>query len=169
MYSTGRNTFLTRRCDTLLHLTVALFCIQMNDLYATTLLGDKSIHPAHINNLYNTIFWALVQQGGKTAAEAHATLRGTASAAKHEMLFQQFNINYNDISDRYKRGSVLVRVPRDAPEIASKTSTGHTVTEQVSTDEPAGGKKRARAMVEVLHCDIVRDEFWKARSYILAG
>ncbi|KAI5990246.1 tRNAHis guanylyltransferase-domain-containing protein [Pisolithus albus] len=133
----------------------------------------------HINNLYNTIFWALVQQGGKTAAEAHATLRGTASAAKHEMLFQQFNINYNDISDRYKRGSVLVRVvravphhparPRDAPEIASKTSTGHTVTEQVSTDEPAGGKKRARAMVEVLHCDIVRDEFWKARSYILAG
>lgn len=124
----------------------------------------------HINNLYNTVFWALVQQGGKTTAEAHATLSGTASAAKHEMLFQQFNINYNDISARYKRGSVLVQVPQDAPEVASKTSTGHTVSEQVSSGESAGGKKKkARTMVEVLHCDIIRDEFWKARSYVLAG
>ncbi|KAI6122343.1 Thg1 C terminal domain-containing protein [Pisolithus croceorrhizus] len=124
----------------------------------------------HINNLYNTVFWALVQQGGKTAAEAHATLRGTVSATKHEMLFQQFNINYNDISTRYKRGSVLVQVPEDVPEIASETSTGHTVTQQMSSEESSGGKKkRARTMVEVLHCDIIRDEFWKARSYILAG
>lgn len=30
---------------------------------------------AHINNLYNTIFWALVQQGGKTTTDAHAALR----------------------------------------------------------------------------------------------
>lgn len=29
----------------------------------------------HINNLYNTTFWALVQQGGQTTTEAHATLR----------------------------------------------------------------------------------------------
>ena len=30
---------------------------------------------AHINNLYNTAFWSLVQQGGQTTTEAHATLR----------------------------------------------------------------------------------------------
>jgi hypothetical protein len=30
---------------------------------------------AHINNLYNTVFWALVQQGGQTTKEAHETLR----------------------------------------------------------------------------------------------
>ncbi|KAF9483189.1 tRNAHis guanylyltransferase [Pholiota conissans] len=29
----------------------------------------------HINNLYNTTFWALVQQGGETTTEAHATLK----------------------------------------------------------------------------------------------
>ncbi|KAG7562783.1 hypothetical protein FFLO_01738 [Filobasidium floriforme] len=28
----------------------------------------------HINNLYNTTFWALVQQGGQSTAEAHKTL-----------------------------------------------------------------------------------------------
>lgn len=32
-------------------------------------------HEAHINNLYNTIFWALVMQGGETTTQAHATLR----------------------------------------------------------------------------------------------
>jgi tRNA(His) guanylyltransferase len=31
--------------------------------------------PAHINNLYNTVFWALVQQGGETTTQANATLR----------------------------------------------------------------------------------------------
>jgi tRNA(His) 5'-end guanylyltransferase len=30
---------------------------------------------AHINNLYNTTFWSLVQQGGQTTTKAHATLR----------------------------------------------------------------------------------------------
>ncbi len=33
---------------------------------------------AHINNLYNTTFWALVQQGGQTTAEAHTTLKVSA-------------------------------------------------------------------------------------------
>jgi tRNA(His) guanylyltransferase len=30
---------------------------------------------AHINNLYNTAFWALVQQGGQTKKDAHESLR----------------------------------------------------------------------------------------------
>jgi tRNA(His) guanylyltransferase len=30
---------------------------------------------AHVNNLYNTVFWALVQQGGLSTTEAHARLR----------------------------------------------------------------------------------------------
>lgn len=34
---------------------------------------------AHINNLYNTAFWALVQQGGQTTTQAHATLRVSSS------------------------------------------------------------------------------------------
>jgi hypothetical protein len=30
---------------------------------------------AHINNLYNTAFWALVQEGKQTTAQAHEALR----------------------------------------------------------------------------------------------
>ena len=43
-------------------------------LRRTGLETDSSIE-AHINNLYNTTFWALVQQGGQTMTEAHSTLR----------------------------------------------------------------------------------------------
>eukprot|EP00955_Chlamydomonas_euryale_P009499 101406-Chlamydomonas_euryale.AAC.9 len=31
----------------------------------------------HINNQYNTCFWALVQQGSRTPAQAQAELKGT--------------------------------------------------------------------------------------------
>ncbi|KIM53013.1 hypothetical protein SCLCIDRAFT_18061 [Scleroderma citrinum Foug A] len=96
----------------------------------------------HINNLYNTVFWALVQQGGKTTTEAHATLRGTVSATKHEILFKEFNMNYNDVSPRFKKGSIIIRQVR-------------------------GGK--AKTHVAVLHCDIIGDEFWAERPYILAS
>ena len=83
---------------------------------------------AHINNLYNTVFWALVLKGGQNTTEAHATLRvrgmhqvclaatdtyelvqGTVSAQKHEMLFSRFDINYNELPARFRKGSVLVR------------------------------------------------------------
>ena len=84
---------------------------------------------AHINNLYNTVFWALVLKGGQSTTEAHATLRvrracgrivaisdvhvrleqGTVSSQKHEMLFSRFGINYNELPARFRKGSVLVR------------------------------------------------------------
>jgi tRNA(His) guanylyltransferase len=82
---------------------------------------------AHINNLYNTAFWALVQQAGQTTTEAHDTLRvcsesewpplcslvcfsqGTVSSQKHEILFSRFAINYNALPSRFRKGSVLVR------------------------------------------------------------
>src|SRR5258708_39591396 len=34
---------------------------------------------AHINNLYNTAFWALVQRGGQTKKDAHESLRVPAA------------------------------------------------------------------------------------------
>ena len=49
----------------------------------------------HINNLYNTTFWALVNKGKMTTAEAHERLKGTHSKDKHEILHSEFDINYN--------------------------------------------------------------------------
>ena len=79
---------------------------------------------AHINNLYNTCFWALVQQGEQTVSQAHETLRvryfnpirltsllslhwqGTVSGQKNELLHSRFGINYNSLPERYRKGSV---------------------------------------------------------------
>ena len=36
-------------------------------------------------------------------------LQGTVSSTKHEILFSRFGINYNEISQRFKKGSVIVR------------------------------------------------------------
>jgi tRNA(His) guanylyltransferase len=45
---------------------------------------------------YNTVFWALVQQGGLSNREAQEKLKGTFSNDKNEILFSQFGINYNN-------------------------------------------------------------------------
>ncbi|PPQ95442.1 hypothetical protein CVT26_008461 [Gymnopilus dilepis] len=73
----------------------------------------------HINNLYNTTFWALVQDGGQSTTEAHATLRGTFSKDKNEILYSRFGINYNRIDARFRKGSVLFRT-----EIPSEEAVG---------------------------------------------
>lgn len=71
----------------------------------------------HINNLYNTTFWALVQQGGMTQQDAHKRLKGTFSKDKNEILFSQFGINYNDVEEIYKRGTIFIRTTLSPAEV----------------------------------------------------
>ena len=70
-------------------------------------MSDESA--GHINNLYNTTFWTLVQQGGMGAREAEQRLSGTYSADKNEILFKEFGINYNNEPECFKKGTVLYR------------------------------------------------------------
>lgn len=81
---------------------------------------------AHINNLYNTVFWALIQQGGMTAQEAHKTLSGTVSSEKNEILFSRYGINYNTLAPIYKRGSIILWEPpaEEAGSAADAQATG---------------------------------------------
>ncbi|KAG1736562.1 Thg1 C terminal domain-containing protein [Suillus lakei] len=163
----------------------------------------------HINNLYNTTFWALVQKGGQTTTEAHATLRGTVSATKHEMLFSRFGINYNEISQRFKKGSVIVReiVPPESsdkgedpepPVLLARSGVKQERDECSSMSDPSTNmpsqsqsmgeadetppvdpprQKRSKAKkknklettVNVLHCDIIGDDFWLARPHLLGN
>jgi len=67
----------------------------------------------HINNLYNTTFWALVQQGGMSAQAAEKALSGTYSNDKHELLFKRFGVNYNNEEEIWKKGSVIFRDMRE--------------------------------------------------------
>ncbi len=62
----------------------------------------------HVNNLYNTVFWALVK-AGNSEKEAHQRLKGTTSAQKNQILFEEFGINYNNEPEMFKKGTVLVK------------------------------------------------------------
>jgi len=63
----------------------------------------------HINNLYNTTFWSMVQQGGQSPTEAELELKGSLSKDKNEILFSRFGINYNNEPEVYKKGTVIYR------------------------------------------------------------
>ncbi|KAI7835414.1 hypothetical protein COHA_010688 [Chlorella ohadii] len=105
----------------------------------------------HVNNLYNTCFWALVKSG-QTTTEAHAQLRGTLSDYKNELLFSQFGLNYSTLPERFRKGSVVVR---QRVMHVKTTADGRT-------------KEKERLEPCVLHCDIIRDAFWKERPHLMA-
>ncbi|XP_041968190.1 probable tRNA(His) guanylyltransferase isoform X2 [Aricia agestis] len=98
----------------------------------------------HINNLYNTTFWALVQQGNLTPVLAEKRLCGTVSSDKNEILFKEFNINYNNELPIYKRGTLMLR-------------------KNVSNEDE---NKYANVIVDV-HDDMLKDNYWKDHSTLL--
>ncbi|KPI93739.1 putative tRNA(His) guanylyltransferase [Papilio xuthus] len=115
----------------------------------------------HINNLYNTTFWTLVQEGKLSPTQAsfncyvitlnkghsfnfyilfqaEKRLCGTVSADKNEILFKEFNINYNNELEIFKRGTLLFR-------------------KNINIDE---SNKCSTVIVDV-HDDMLKDSFWK--------
>lgn len=103
----------------------------------------------HINNLYNTTFWTLVQQGGLTRKEAEEKIRYTVAAEKNEILFSQFGINYNKEHEQFRKGTFIIK------------EKIHKQLITVQGDEvPVNG-------LYVLHNDIISNKFWKINPHIL--
>ena len=97
----------------------------------------------HINNLYNTCFWNLVQSGS-SLLEAEATLKVTDSAAKNELLFSKFQINYNNLPAMHRKGSILIR---------NKYIEEHCA--------PNGRKFMKEGFkIELVHEDLISLSFW---------
>ncbi|KAJ5162567.1 uncharacterized protein N7500_004397 [Penicillium coprophilum] len=127
----------------------------------------------HINNLYNTTFWTMVLQGGMSNTDAEQELKGTVSADKNEILFKRFGINYNNELEIYKKGTVLYR----QYELEEPNSTKSPADEESPMVEPKQSrsqqdkmrKLRRKAQVVVDHVDIIKDEFWEKRPWILSG
>ncbi|KAL2210481.1 putative tRNAHis guanylyltransferase [Sarocladium strictum] len=127
----------------------------------------------HINNLYNTTFWSLIKLGGMDAKEADKTLAGTFSADKNEILFSRFHINYNNEPEIFKKGSVIFR----DYELVDPTSHNITATveaqaepiSQSKTQNENDKKRRAKARILVEHLDIIKDDFWDQRPWILSN
>jgi len=101
----------------------------------------------HINNLYNTTFWALVLKGKLSPNEAQERLKGTLSGDKNEILYSEFDINYNKEPPQMKKGTTIIKKKTEIP-------------------MENGGTKVRTKQVE-LDCDIIGDEFWKENSHLL--
>jgi len=111
----------------------------------------------HINNLYNTCFWTLVNKGGLTNTQAEQKLKGTLSGDKNELLFSEFDMNYNNEHPMFRKGSTLVWETYE--EKVAKTDV-----RGVNTDEFL---VRERKRVAELFVDIIGQEFWDKHPNVL--
>ncbi|SBT31376.1 tRNAHis guanylyltransferase, putative [Plasmodium ovale wallikeri] len=63
----------------------------------------------HINTQYNECFWNLILKCDYTREQAYKSLLTTQAKHKNELLFSRFHINYNDIPQIFKRGTIIIR------------------------------------------------------------
>lgn len=109
----------------------------------------------HINNLYNTCFWALVLKGKMDRKGAEKKLSKTLADAKNEILFTEFGINYSQTDAIGRKGTVIRRIWEADPEKLKKF-------EEIKEKEP--DKKidppRKKQKIISTHEDIIGKEFW---------
>lgn len=151
----------------------------------------------HINNLYNTTFWALVQHDGLSETLAHKQLERTVSRDKHDILFTR-GINYNDELAMFRKGSILLWHTPPPPQLQQgQAQTRISTTASQSEAQPHSGTmpgavvgvspttsksstKRALTKAEkkaqnprrpselrILHVDMIGDAFWSAAPPVL--
>ncbi|KAI2603941.1 tRNA guanylyltransferase [Hypoxylon fragiforme] len=127
----------------------------------------------HINNLYNTTFWSLVKLGGMEAKDAEMLLSGTLAADKNEILFSKFGINYNNEPEILRKGSVVFRdyelVEPGSDDVAKAADELAEPIRQSKTQDDKDKKRRAKAVVVVNHLDIIKDDFWERRPWLLSN
>ncbi|KIZ00415.1 tRNA(His) guanylyltransferase [Monoraphidium neglectum] len=100
---------------------------------------------------YNTPYWELVKSGLKPP-DAQAALSGSDAGFKNELLFSRFGINYNELPEQFRKGSVVVR--RRERVVVKHRDDGTPV-------------ERERPGLAVLHCDIIGERFWQEHPDIL--
>lgn len=109
----------------------------------------------HINNLYNTAFWALVQQGKMDRTAAEKRLSKTLADEKNEIMFTQFGINYSQLDAIYRKGTVIRRVWEADPAKVKKYEEIKEKEPERKIDPP---RKKQKLLVNSE--DIIGKEFW---------
>ncbi|KAI9146175.1 Thg1 C terminal domain-containing protein, partial [Paraphysoderma sedebokerense] len=126
----------------------------------------------HINNLYNTTFWNLVLKGKLSEQQAEEKLRGTFAADKNEILFSEFGINYNTISEIYRKGTTIIRQQQLSEKQATIPSKYVKPEDREKGIANADGTvtitvKKEQKVLTPLYCDIIGDEFWESHPDLL--
>lgn len=163
----------------------------------------------HINNLYNTTFWALIQKGGMEAPAAEKLLSVSADLL-HLSLTENLtvkrglllpirtrscgpdSVSTTTTSRRYTRRAVLclemyVHLHRqdmlrfadakqyELVEPSSQKTAANDIdnsaepVQQSKTQAEKAKKLRNKAQVTVQHLDIIKDEFWDRRPWLLSN
>lgn len=103
---------------------------------------------------------------------------------KHEILFSNFKINYNNEAEIFKKGTFLYRQP-DAPlnvhgkptNATQKASEIDPVSADFEAKSPSREKKSTKpgrgtsvikTSVVVDHVDIIQEKFWSEKPWILS-
>ena len=107
----------------------------------------------HINNLYNTCFWKLIQEKNKNNKEAEKILKFTLSDFKNEMLFKEFGINYAKIEAVFRKGSLFVRKKVVDLKKIEKMKNLEGKIKKISSP-------RKKIVYELLHVDLIQKDFW---------
>lgn len=151
-----------------------------------SLITNMCAPAGHINNLYNTTFWALVQQGGMSQTAAEEFLKGTVASDKNEILWSKFGVNYNNEPEMFRKGSVVYREYALETQTPVKTSTEQQQEEEeVEEDDLSRAadekrpisktqaekmrKARQKAKIVTTHVDIIKDDFWLMRPWLRSG
>lgn len=113
----------------------------------------------HINNLYNTAFWHLVLTCNLSRQDAEQELLGTLASDKNEILFLRCGVNYNREPEMFRKGTVIVR--------EYDQWKGEAGTETSNKQKQKAEKSRRKAQIKFYHQDIIGDEFWAERPWIL--
>lgn len=110
--------------------------------------------------------------------------QGTVASDKHEILFSNFKINYNNEAEMFKKGTLLYRQPdppmnvHDRPTDSSQTASK---TDSVSGDhnaklsshkktpkKPGRGTSVIKTSVVIDHVDIIQEKFWSEKPWLLS-
>ncbi|KAI9792622.1 MAG: tRNA-His guanylyltransferase [Candelina submexicana] len=125
---------------------------------------------------------AELKLGGLDAKEAEKELLGSHATDKNEILFSRFMINYNNEPEMYKKGSVVFRdykvveadpmPPKMTKEIMDQDEDVDQIgveLEKSKTQQEKDRKRRAKARITVQYVDIIKDEFWERRPWLLSN
>lgn len=80
-------------------------------------------------------------------------LQGTDTGFKNELLFSQFGINYAQLPEQFKKGSLVIR---------------ETVPVVVKQREDGSPVERMKPRERVLYVDIIGQAFWDEHMHVLA-
>lgn len=141
-------------------------CWRQADCIPIALLRLTSI-PGHINNLYNTCFWSLVQAGESTAA-AHQQLKVFPSrVSRFDTYAEHLRRREERAALRSIQGQLcpptghlpqgLSGVPRSRMYI-HPIMASHVWQVDDTAEGPSGGRQRYAP--RVVHEDVIGDEFW---------